>query len=336
MKLEYNIKNILIIGLPILTVVIIIIFLIFYFKNKFEKFSINNSNYMKELKNEGCAPNYRGANDTKNDNYNDTPNNIPNPSCNNKIDYGRVHQDIKELQKPNVVHKQVHNHNKEPSIEVILVHADWCGYSKKAEPEFDKLLNEMNNTKAGEHILKIKKYEEKKNAPEFKKIVSDLGINGFPTIVVRDNNGKNKTFNSIEYNDMKSKLFKEINDNWGNNIESVPKNLNEYTEPTIEVILVYADWCGYSRKAEPHFDKLLEEINDTEIKEHILEIKKYEEKKNTPEFKEIVSDAEIKGFPTIVVRTKGTTFKDNKTYTFNSIEYNDMKSKLIKVINNNY
>ena len=138
------------------------------------------------------------------------------------------------------------------------------------------------------------------------------------------------------YGQVPQKINKPSEDLKNQEDSSNQKKDSSNEDKIIEVILIYADWCGYSRKAEPEFDRLLEEMDDTDYKGYILDIKKYEEKKNTPEFKEIVTDVKIRGFPTIVVRTIDTTFEDNETYTFNSIEYNDMKNKLHKVIDKNF
>jgi len=233
MKVELNIKNILTIGLPILFFICLIIILISYSRNKNENFenakinlALNKaSNAEKsfemlkrtvEAQNDGCAPKYRGANNTINSKPDAKRVPLPAASCGSNIDYGQVPKE-KERNKPSKNTKD--SSNQEKIIEVVLVYADWCGYSRKAEPEFDKLLEEMNDTEYKGHTLKIKKYEEKKNTPEFKEMVGDVKIRGFPTIVVQTSgttfkDNETYTFNAIEYKDMKAKLSKVIDDNY--------------------------------------------------------------------------------------------------------------------------
>tara|TARA_B110000285_G_scaffold212252_1_gene255640 strand:+ start:450 stop:1145 length:696 start_codon:yes stop_codon:yes gene_type:complete len=231
MKIELDIKKILAIGLPILFLIILTIFIIFNFMKKNENFdnakinlalnkannaekSIQNIQRTVQMQNDGCAPKYRRANDTSNSKPEDNKKiQVPAAaSCNDNADYGRVPKKInKEYEKFSIGGQT--NENEDKIIEVILVYADWCGYSRKAEPEFDKLLKEMNDTEYKGHKLEFEKLEEKKNEPEFKKMVSLANVRGFPTIVVRKSD-QIQTFNSIELNDMKNKLKTTIDKNF--------------------------------------------------------------------------------------------------------------------------
>jgi len=96
---------------------------------------------------------------------------------------------------------------------VTMVWADWCGYSKKAKPEWDKLVGEVNNTEMDGCKVQLRDLEQKKDEAEIKKDYSD--VNGFPTYVVEvtDQSGKllhKGDFNSIKKDDMLQKIKAEI------------------------------------------------------------------------------------------------------------------------------
>lgn len=98
------------------------------------------------------------------------------------------------------------------SVEIKMIWAQWCGFSRKAEPEFTKLREEFSNTKYNGYTLVFNDHEE--GHSDFREHVTKYEIKGFPTyvVIVRDNNkelhvGK---FNSIKKEDMEAKFKKEI------------------------------------------------------------------------------------------------------------------------------
>ena len=96
---------------------------------------------------------------------------------------------------------------------ITMVYADWCGYSKKALPEWEKLTSELDNTIHNGYTLIFKELEQKQNEAEIKKNYSD--VQGFPTYVVEiKENGKivkKEMFNGIKKEDMKNKLMDILN-----------------------------------------------------------------------------------------------------------------------------
>ena len=96
---------------------------------------------------------------------------------------------------------------------VTMVRAEWCGYCKKAMPEWEKLKEEIHNKVVNGHHITLRDLEQKRDKDEIKKNFSD--VNGFPTYVVevQGPNGefkKSGTFNSIEKNDMHEKIKKQL------------------------------------------------------------------------------------------------------------------------------
>ena len=98
---------------------------------------------------------------------------------------------------------------------------------------------------------------------------------------------------------------------------------------TAEIKMIWAQWCGYSRKAAPEFTKLREQFADTKHNDYTLVFNDHEE--GHSDFRDLVRKYEIKGFPTYVVIIKDND-KELHVGKFNSIQMEDMEMKLKKEI----
>jgi thiol-disulfide isomerase/thioredoxin len=96
---------------------------------------------------------------------------------------------------------------------VTMVRAEWCGFCKKAMPEWNKLTSEHDGKVVKDHKLSFRDLEQKQDEEEIKSNYSD--VRGFPTYVVEIMiNGKlvkKESFNGIEKKDMESKLLNILN-----------------------------------------------------------------------------------------------------------------------------
>ena len=97
--------------------------------------------------------------------------------------------------------------------QVTMVRADWCGFCKKAMPEWEKLKSEIHNKVVNGYHIVLRDLEQKRDKAEIKEKYSD--VTGFPTYVVEttDSSGKlvkSGTFNSIEKNDMHEKIKQNL------------------------------------------------------------------------------------------------------------------------------
>ena len=96
---------------------------------------------------------------------------------------------------------------------VTMVRADWCGFCKKAMPEWQKLTKEHHGKVVKDHKLSFRDLEQKRDENEIKTNYSD--VRGFPTYVVEImENGqivKKESFNGIEKKDMENKLLNILN-----------------------------------------------------------------------------------------------------------------------------
>ena len=97
--------------------------------------------------------------------------------------------------------------------QVTMVRADWCGFCKKAMPEWEKLKSEIHDKVVNGYHIVLRDLEQKRDEAEIKEKYSD--VTGFPTYVVEttDPSGKlvkSGTFNSIEKDDMHEKIKQNL------------------------------------------------------------------------------------------------------------------------------
>jgi len=112
-------------------------------------------------------------------------------------------------------------------------------------------------------------------------------------------------------------------------VSGIEKGLDSATKPSSKKItlkLIYAPWCGWSKKALPDFDKIMSELNNTTKNGVTIIIEKY----NSDENKEIVKKYNVRGFPHYVLEvSEGNTV--TKTVKVQDRDYAGLK----KVIMNN-
>ena len=92
---------------------------------------------------------------------------------------------------------------------ITMVRADWCGFCKKAMPEWEKLKTEIHDKVVNGYHVILRDLEHKKDEAEIKKDYSD--VNGFPTYVAEEKNSdgtytKLGNFNGIEKDDIHNKI----------------------------------------------------------------------------------------------------------------------------------
>lgn len=64
----------------------------------------------------------------------------------------------------------------------------------------------------------------------------------------------------------------------------------------LELHMVYTNWCGHSKRAIPHFDKVMNELHGETLGEHDITIVKHDAE--TAEGKEFAKKHNVSGFPT--------------------------------------
>lgn len=98
---------------------------------------------------------------------------------------------------------------------------------------------------------------------------------------------------------------------------------------TAEIKMIWAQWCGFSRKAQPEFEALRNKFTGQDYNGFKLVFNDYEE--GHDDFRDAVEKYEIRGFPTYVVIVKDGD-KELHVGKFNSIKTDDMETKFKKEI----
>ena len=85
----------------------------------------------------------------------------------------------------------------------------------------------------------------------------------------------------------------------------------------LKIVLIYADWCGHSKKMLPDYQKIESEFNNKTINDTLVIIEKYTDKN-----KEIVEEYGVKGFPSLF------THKNGQRSPLNERTYDGLKSHI--------
>jgi len=70
-------------------------------------------------------------------------------------------------------------------VNIVIIYAPWCGWSKKSLPDFNKMEQYLNldpSNKTNGYKISIKVYNSEK--PEGKKMAKEYGVKGFPSVFV--------------------------------------------------------------------------------------------------------------------------------------------------------
>ena len=125
------------------------------------------------------------------------------------------------------------------------------------------------------------------------------------TMNVNDNNMNSNNNNIIPANanaNSNESILENTNANMNINSNSnanmnVNSNANANEGKGINLYLIYASWCGHSKRALPAFDSLISDYDGTTMNGVTLNIKKYDEKDN----KELKNKYSVKGFPSYIL-----------------------------------
>jgi len=85
----------------------------------------------------------------------------------------------------------IKDNGKHKEIRLIMIYAPWCGYSKKAKPDFDKMIEKHHGQLKNGTMVKIILYDSEKR----KDMVEKYKVRGFPHYVleIEENDGSVST-----------------------------------------------------------------------------------------------------------------------------------------------
>ena len=198
-------------------------------------------------------------------------------------------------------------------VSLVLVYAPWCGYSKEMLPDYERVKAEFDGKTINGKKINIIMY----NSDVDKDKVKEYDVKGFPSLFF-ESNGKRESFPHREYD--KIKAFLE-----GSPMPSVappPTKPRPKAAPAgsgeVNLVLVYAPWCGYSKKMLPDYEKIKAEFDGKTINGKKINIIMY----NSDVDKDKVKEYQVEGFPTLFLERNGNR------EPFPHREYDKIKSAL--------
>ena len=75
--------------------------------------------------------------------------------------------------------KSTLNARSKQALELHMVYTNWCGHSKRALPDFDKVANELHGSTMGNYNISVVKHDA--DTDEGKAFAKEHGVKGFPT-----------------------------------------------------------------------------------------------------------------------------------------------------------
>lgn len=88
-------------------------------------------------------------------------------------------------------------------------------------------------------------------------------------------------------------------------VEGLSMDSAEDSEPSAKLLLFSTDWCPHCKVAQPEWDKLVSDYEGQLINGKPVEFIKYNCTTETPEITALISQYEIKGYPTVKLLTNG-------------------------------
>ena len=81
--------------------------------------------------------------------------------------------------------------------------------------------------------------------------------------------------------------------------------------------MVYTDWCGHSKRAMPHFEKVKQELHGKVMGNHVVEVHKHDAE--TPEGKKFANEHKVRGFPTHFIMVEGKKLEEQIGRTYDEL-----------------
>ena len=96
-----------------------------------------------------------------------------------KLETNVLLSNVKPSLTPGVIKKGITSSGSKKNLELHMVYTNWCGHSKRAMPDFNKVANEIHGTTMGNHNISVVKHDA--DTSEGKAFAKQHGVRGFPT-----------------------------------------------------------------------------------------------------------------------------------------------------------
>jgi len=199
---------------------------------------------------------------------------------------------------------------KEEASVLIMFYAPWCGHCKKMKPEYEKAAAELKSNNIPGMLAAV-------DATKEQSLASKFNIKGYPTVKYFSF-GEEKFDVNVRDTD---KIVQFMNDpreppkavpvanerHWADEKTHVVHLDSETFKPFLKkkkhvLVMFYAPWCGFCKKAKPEFTKAAERFKDDSRIEFAAV--------DCTTQRDLCSSNDIKGFPTIKYYSYYKTVKE--------------------------
>ena len=145
----------------------------------------------------------------------------------------------------------------------------------------------------------------------------------------QDHNNTENNYYDLETSPEQNGIFNKIENLFNSkNVEGLESQNNKDNYCNID--LIHAEWCGFCKKAKPHWDKLKDEYHEKNINSKKVLFNEYEEKQH----EHLIGQGkkyEVDGFPTIFL-TMVENGIEQSPIKFNAITYDTILENIKKYI----
>jgi thiol-disulfide isomerase/thioredoxin len=303
---------------------IILLFCLFNNKEEFSMLKDNNSNMNNSRKNNSNMNNSKNNNSNMNNSKNNNSN--MNNSKNNNSNMNNSKNNNSNMNNSKNNNSNMNNVNSvtKPVIFGEILHASCDDYGPARLESVDNNLLNSNSTHIKENescnSLHYSPFNIALKGPQVPKLNSQT-----PSLAQL----KTPEIDAVNSNMRPSSFGMDPKDR-NNNSNMNNSNMNNSNKKA-RVTMVWADWCGFSRKAKPEWDKLVDEVNSNGGKINGVDVDmKSAEHKTDPE---VVKEFQTKGFPTYYVDLLDSNNNVEKRSSFNGIKKEDIHNNIKKELN---
>lgn len=171
--------------------------------------------------------------------------------------------------------------------------ANWCGWSRKLEPEWQKFESLVKNSELS-HVNVVNFKMDDDSDPKVREMSAKYKIQGFPTIIFEKDGVPIMYRGKREATD----IFNFLN-------RILSQQPQEEDRKDIMIYNFNTNWCGWSKRFQPEFDKFSELIKNDPKYQNVKSIDFKCDNPEDPHVIEKTSKYGVDGYPTVIFDIKG-------------------------------